>query len=87
MIIEKGQKILYKKSVNKFYERKNIMGLFDNIVNKAAGAAKNALKGENKTVDVVFDKLPDTYEEFISLPQAQLSRIALQWKKHHAPRK
>ena len=49
------------------------MGLFDNIKNKAAEAAKSALKGENKTVDVVFAKLPDTYEEFIALPQAQLS--------------
>lgn len=48
------------------------MGLFDNIKNKAAEAAKNALKNENKTVDVVFAKLPDTYEEFIALPQAQL---------------
>lgn len=49
------------------------MGLFDNIKNKAADAAKSALGGGNKTVDVVFAKLPDTYEEFIALPQAQLS--------------
>ena len=49
------------------------MGLFDNIKNKAAEAAKEALKGGNRTYDVVFDKLPDTYEEFIALPQAQLA--------------
>lgn len=48
------------------------MGLFDNIKNKAAEAAKSAVSGGNKTVDVVFDKLPDTYEEFTALPQAQL---------------
>ena len=49
------------------------MGLFDNIKNKAADAAKSAMSGGNKTVDVVFSKLPDTYEEFTALPQAQLS--------------
>ena len=48
------------------------MGLFDNI-KKTADAAKSALGGGNKTVDVVFSRLPDTYEEFIALPQAQLS--------------
>ena len=48
------------------------MGLFDNIKNKAAEAVKNAVSGGNRTVDVVFDKLPDTYEEFVALPQAQL---------------
>ena len=44
------------------------MGLFDNIKNKA-----KEIVNSNKTVDVVFGKLPDTYEEFVALPQAQLS--------------
>ena len=39
------------------------MGLFDSIKKSVSG---------NKTEDVVFAKLPDTYEEFIALPQAQL---------------
>lgn len=29
----------------------------------------------NKYVDVVFDKLPETYEEFTALPQASLSTV------------
>ncbi|MBO4422494.1 MAG: hypothetical protein J5879_03575, partial [Clostridia bacterium] len=48
------------------------MGLFDNIKKQAESAINNLSKGENKTVDVVFGKLPDTYEEFVALPQAQL---------------
>ena len=50
------------------------MGLFDNLKNKiseAANAAANSFS--NKTVEVIFDKLPDTYEEFIALPQAALA--------------
>ena len=45
------------------------MGLFDNI-GKAAPATQT---GGNKSVDVVFSRLPDTYEEFTALPQAALS--------------
>ncbi|MBO4452766.1 MAG: hypothetical protein J5793_02410 [Clostridia bacterium] len=47
------------------------MGLFDNIKNKVNETANN-LSGKGST-DVVFSKLPDTYEEFIALPQAALS--------------
>ena len=43
------------------------MGLFDNI-NKSNNASQSA--GSNKTVNVVFDRLPETLEEFKSLPQA-----------------
>jgi len=46
------------------------MGLFDNI---GKPAAQPAQQGGNRSVDVVFGKLPDTFEEFTSLPQASLS--------------
>lgn len=45
------------------------MGLFDNIGKASAPETSSGCK----TVDVVFTKLPDTYEEFVQLPQAQLS--------------
>ena len=44
------------------------MGLFDNI-----GKAVAAKPAGNQSVDVVFRTLPDTFEQFIALPQAQLS--------------
>ena len=43
------------------------MGFFDNI-NKSNNASQSA--GSNKTVKVVFDRLPENLEEFKSLPQA-----------------
>ena len=49
------------------------MGLFDSLKEATAQAANAAITGENKTVDIVFDKLPDTLEEFRALPQAALS--------------
>ena len=48
------------------------MGLFDNIKNTVNNATKSG-SGSNKSVDVVFPRLPETYEEFIALPQASLS--------------
>jgi hypothetical protein len=60
------------------------MGLFDKLKN-AASAATGGLSGAagsiagavqkaaNKTVEVQFDKLPETLEEFKALPQAQLT--------------
>ena len=50
------------------------MGLFDDLkqgVNAAAGTAGTA--GGNRTVDVVCPALPDTLEQFRSLPQAALA--------------
>ena len=44
------------------------MGLFDNLNKPNQQPA-----GGNKTKDVVFSALPETLEEFISLPQASLS--------------
>ena len=44
------------------------MGLFDNL-NKTNQQPADG----NKTKDVVFSALPETFEEFISLPQASLS--------------
>jgi hypothetical protein len=44
------------------------MGLFDNI-----GKAAPQQQTGNKSVDVVFTTLPDTYEQFMALPQAALS--------------
>ncbi len=45
------------------------MGLFDNIGKPAAPQQQTG----NKSVDVVFTSLPDTYEQFTALPQAALS--------------
>ncbi|MBR5091644.1 MAG: hypothetical protein IK093_19655 [Ruminiclostridium sp.] len=44
------------------------MGLFDNI-----GKPQPAQPTGNKSVDVVFSTLPDTFEQFTALPQAALS--------------
>ncbi len=51
------------------------MGLFDNIGKPQAAPSGNTDAKGNKYVDVVFNKLPDTYEEFIALPQASLSTV------------
>ena len=48
------------------------MGLFDNI-KKTAENLKQTAGSSNKTVDVVFSRLPDTLEEFKAMPQASLS--------------
>ena len=50
------------------------MGLFDKL-KQAAGTLQGSATpaASNKTVEVVFQKLPDTLEEFKALPQAQLS--------------
>lgn len=55
------------------------MGLFDNFASKAANQLGNAVKQgmsnavNNKKEKIVFNSLPETYEQFISLPQASLS--------------
>ena len=50
------------------------MGLFDNLTNIVNGIPKNpAPAASNKTVEIVFPKLPDTFSEFTALTQAQLS--------------
>lgn len=54
------------------------MGLFDKLAGKAANQLGNTLKqtiqnAGNKSERVVFYSLPETYEQFISLPQASLS--------------
>lgn len=50
------------------------MGLFDNLKKAVSSAASGGLqKSTNKTVDVVFNELPETLEAFKALPQAQLS--------------
>lgn len=54
------------------------MGLFDKLAGKAANQLGNTLKqtiqnAGNKSEMVVFNSLPETYEQFISLPQASLS--------------
>ncbi len=48
------------------------MGLLDNIKNAVNDVAKSA-QVEVKTVEVVFDRIPETLEELTSLPQAELS--------------
>ena len=50
------------------------MGLFDKIKNPSAvktPAVSGA--GGNKSKKVVFSKLPESFEEFKSLPEAQLA--------------
>ena len=55
------------------------MGLFDMFASKAANQLGNAVKQgvsnavNNKKEKIVFNSLPETYEQFISLPQASLS--------------
>lgn len=55
------------------------MGLFDMFASKAANQLENAVKQgvsnavNNKKEKIVFNSLPETYEQFISLPQASLS--------------
>lgn len=50
------------------------MSIFDQLKNKINEAAANAVKTvSNKKADVVFEKLPDTFEEFTAMPQAALA--------------
>ena len=58
------------------------MGFFDMLANKAANQIGNsvkqglnnvATKGSNKTEKIVFENMPMSYEEFISLPEAKLT--------------
>ncbi|MBR6204790.1 MAG: hypothetical protein IKQ60_07065 [Candidatus Methanomethylophilaceae archaeon] len=48
------------------------MGLLENIKNVVSDVSKTA-QTETKEVDVVFDRIPETLEDFTSLPQAELS--------------
>ncbi len=53
-------------------------GIFDNIgvtTTTALEPNEGIDSRGNKYVDVVFDSLPTTYEEFIALPQASLSNV------------
>lgn len=55
------------------------MGLFDTFASKAANQFGNAVKQgvsnavNNKKEKIVFNTLPESYEQFISLPQASMS--------------
>lgn len=54
------------------------MGLFDMFANKTANQVGNVFKQAvqnvgNKSEKIVFNSLPETYEQFISLPQAKMS--------------
>ncbi len=55
------------------------MGLFDKIKNQAINEKNSIAQGavqrsySNKSVDVVFDDLPETFEQFCALPQAAMS--------------
>ena len=50
------------------------MGLFDSLKNQAKGAMRDAVQNlGNRTEDIVFPSVPDSYEGFISLPQAAMS--------------
>ena len=49
------------------------MGLFDNIRNQVSNTAQPSQGGGNRSVNVVFDSLPETVEQFKALPKAALS--------------
>ena len=54
------------------------MGLFDIFANKATNQIGNAINQGvqnvgNKTEKIVFSSLPESYEQFLSLPQAKMS--------------
>ena len=49
------------------------MGLFDKIKNPPVAKAPVAASGGNKSKKIVFGRLPESFEEFKSLPEAQLS--------------
>ena len=54
------------------------MGLFDMFANKAANQLGNAVEqtiqnAGNKSEKIVFQSLPESYEQFINLPQASMS--------------
>jgi hypothetical protein len=51
------------------------MGLFDKLKNAAPGAITNAVKNAatSKNETVTFQSVPDTFEAFTALPQAQLA--------------
>ena len=55
--------------------RRIIMGLFDKLKNAAPGAITNAVKNaaSSKNETITFAQVPDTYEDFIALPQAGLA--------------
>ena len=48
------------------------MGLFDKIKNPPASKAPIAASSGNKSKKIVFGRLPESFEEFKSLPEAQL---------------
>ena len=50
------------------------MALFDSLKNQAREAVRGAVQSMgNKTVDIVFPSVPDSFEGFIALPQAAMS--------------
>ncbi len=49
------------------------MGLFDNIKNQVGQPQQSAPSGGNRSVNIVFNTLPDNFEQFRSLPQAAMS--------------
>lgn len=54
------------------------MGLFDSFANKTVNQLGNAIKqgvqsAANKSERIVFNSLPETYEQFISMPQASMT--------------
>ena len=50
------------------------MGLFDSLKNQAKGAVRNAVQSMgNKTEDIVFPTVPDSFAGFTVLPQAAMA--------------
>ncbi len=49
------------------------MGIFDNLNQPANSVPQYPVQGGNRSVNVVFPQLPDTFEQFKALPQAALA--------------
>ena len=48
------------------------MGLFDKIKNNPVPVNENVQKSTNKSVKITFNALPETFEEFKALPEANM---------------
>lgn len=49
------------------------MGLFDKTKNNTVPSSQNAQKGTNKSVKITFSALPDSFEAFTALPEANMA--------------
>ena len=48
------------------------MGLFDKLKNNPAPTAQKVQMGTNKSINITFSSLPETFEAFTALPEAKM---------------